>query len=261
MVEFGTAVFVQLYETAVDKLHQELLLKNVVKYYTKDNGLNLSRIIPIIERTSDVSLRLLDWCIVSYAKEKDITYVWQGKPFNVFSNYRQQLNHYSKKYFDAFRRHSRTYIYFENRATKTCTDMIETTLGQLIFFRWCLDNGLIEFVSKNAQDITDHMKSSMQNGHGIVHLQRNTLDKNDNTLKVSTAGSNGGGSSSDATFVKTDDFGDGETSYTTTTTMSTTSTTSSDTRKRIKSEIRKENPRRAFSATRYIDSSYTLDFS
>ena len=132
-----TVCFIQVYEQndKNERLHQELLIQSLVKYFTKEST-KLERIIPIIERTSEVSLRLLDWFIVCYAKELDVTYNYQGKPFNVYSNYRQQLQHFTKKYFDAFRRHTRTCIYFENTQTQQMTDLIETTLGQLCFFRW-----------------------------------------------------------------------------------------------------------------------------
>lgn len=245
MVESTTVVFIQMYEEPAERLHQELLLKNVVKYYTvTDGGRNLAKIIPVIERTSEVSLRLLDWFIVSYAKENDITYLWQGKAFNVFSNYRQQLNHYSKRYFDAFRRHTRTFIIYESYDHP----VVETTLGQLIFFRWCLENGIIEYVEKNENVLTEHMKSSIKSGLGIVHLQR----KDDKHMLVPPKGDLGT-LSTDGTAVKTED--------TATTTTATTTTTTSTVKKRAKSAPKQEHPSRAFSATRYFDSSYTLDFS
>jgi hypothetical protein len=258
------AVFLQQYEEPGEKMHQELLLKYVVKYYTQDGGRNLSKIIPIIERTSEVSLRLLDWFIVSYAKENDVTYMWQGKAFNVFSNYRQQLNHYSKKYFDAFRRHTRTYIYYENVKTKKTTDTVETTLGQLVFFKWCMDNGLIDYVSKNVDQITEHMKRSLKEGSQYLQSHKKTMKKFEKMTL-----------SSDATAIKTttetvSDYTDGTdptdptdrtdrtdptdgTDYTT--------STSSTTKKRNKSAPKQEHPRRSYSATRYFETSYTLDFS
>lgn len=226
------AVFVQEYPTTEpsERLHIELLLKSIIKFFTNDIR-QLQRIIPIIQRTSSVSLRLLDWFIVSYAKEHDVTYIWNGKPFNVFNNYRQQLQLYSKKYFDAFRRHSRTFITLENVSRPAGTELIETTLGQLCFFRWCLENGLIEYVSQNANIITGHMKESIKH-----------LSSSDETLV------SGGGLSDNDTVSTAHD-------------MSSMGSTGSVKKRRHKSASKPEDPKRSLSATRYIASDYVLSFN
>lgn len=57
--------------------------------------------------------------------------------FNVFLNYKSQLRAYSKKLFDPFCRHERTVF-------KVDDDELETTVGQANFFRWAIQNNVIE---------------------------------------------------------------------------------------------------------------------
>jgi hypothetical protein len=65
-----------------------------------------------------VSLRLLDWLVTNYAKERDVFYrlrridgaVVSREPFNVYTDYRSRLSSNRKANFDPFRRGARFYF-------------------------------------------------------------------------------------------------------------------------------------------------------
>jgi len=143
---------------------QELLLKSLNDYYNRNN--NFKKIFSdIISGKHKLSLRLIDWLVTHYARDNNI-YYWYDKdniyneiPYNkenmkkinVYLDYRAQLKSYTKLYFDTFRRHQRISFYIDN------DKMIETTLGQLNFFRWIFNNNILLYVEKNYQLIYNNM--------------------------------------------------------------------------------------------------------
>ena len=59
---------------------------------------------------------------------------------------------YSKRQFDPFCRRDRIHFYY------TPTHKVETTVGQLNFFRWAIENHVVEYVAAHLQDIESAMR-------------------------------------------------------------------------------------------------------
>ncbi len=92
---------------------------------------NITKMINIIEENSKISLRVLDWFVTKYSKKRiDCGNVKDTEVFDVRISYKSQLKAYKKKYFDPFRRKKRFNFYY------TKDKFIQTTLGQLNFFKW-----------------------------------------------------------------------------------------------------------------------------
>ena len=110
-----------------------LLLNNLMKFYNMDE--NLEKILPIINGESEISLRLIDWFVTNFAKKNFTVYNKSDKErFKVYIDYKLKLKAYSKKRFDPFCRWDRINIPYKDDT------FIQTTLGQLNFFRWALEN-------------------------------------------------------------------------------------------------------------------------
>lgn len=153
---------------------QELLLQSLYKFYNEEN---MSKIIPILNQDSNVSLRILDWLVTNYAKKHNITYqvpvatfvtspaVPDKKPmtrnFNIYLNYKTQLKAYSKKQFDPFCRRER--IVFKPIAGTSAHGAFVTTIGQLNFFRWTLQNKVLDYANQHLAEIEDDMVHSLHN--------------------------------------------------------------------------------------------------
>ena len=143
----------------------DLLLKNLIIFYKTDlNGSynannNLDKMIRIITGESKISLRIVDWFATNYAKkyytlftiEQSVNNV--SRRFKVYDDYKLKLKAYSKKRFDPFCRWDRISIPYTNG------EFIETTIGQLNFFKWALENKVIDFVEKNYDIIEKDMNS------------------------------------------------------------------------------------------------------
>lgn len=138
----------------------DLLLSNLLSFY-KDTG-NFDSMINIINGNSDISLRIVDWFTTNYAKKYFTVYpiVKKGKPvrFKVYMDYKLQLKAYSKRRFDPFCRWDRITIPYGEKG-----EFVQTTLGQLNFFKWAFDNEIIDYIRKNYKDIEDDMNS--RNSH------------------------------------------------------------------------------------------------
>tara|TARA_B100001057_G_scaffold491461_1_gene581755 strand:- start:823 stop:1368 length:546 start_codon:yes stop_codon:yes gene_type:complete len=129
-----------------------LLLDNLKSFYAQ--GDNLDTMLAIINGDSPISLRIVDWFATNYAKKGFTTIrTPQGRRFNVYSDYKLKLRAYSKRRFDPFCRWDRISYPYKNGTS------IQTTIGQLNFFKWALENGVIDYISKNKETIEADMNS------------------------------------------------------------------------------------------------------
>jgi hypothetical protein len=135
-----------------------LLLNNLLTYYKNTN--NLDNMLKIINGSCDensanknkISLRIVDWFTTNYAKKYYTVYTLSsGKRFKVYFDYKLKLRSYSKKRFDPFCRWERINIPYKDGA------YIETTIGQLNFFKWAFENEVIKYIEDNYEDIQDDM--------------------------------------------------------------------------------------------------------
>ena len=143
------------------KVTAQSLLPGLMDFFAVPK--HFEKVLPVIRRTGKLSLRLLDWFVVNFSAEHDVSYkLPDGSDFAVHAQYRAQLKVYSKKLFDPFRRKGRL-----NFAGVTgVSEDIETTIGQLCFFRWCIQNRVFEYVETHADEITANMRASMEDAVG-----------------------------------------------------------------------------------------------
>jgi hypothetical protein len=137
-----------------------LLLNNLLTYYKNTN--NLDNMLKIINGSCDensanknkISLRIVDWFTTNYAKKYYTVYTLSsGKRFKVYFDYKLKLRSYSKKRFDPFCRWERINIPYKDGA------YIETTIGQLNFFKWAFENEVIKYIEENHTEIEQDMNS------------------------------------------------------------------------------------------------------
>ena len=147
----------------------ELLLKNLLTYY--DTEENLNKMLSIINGESRISLRIVDWFVTNYAKKNftvfNILKNDNTVRFKVYFDYKLKLKAYSKKRFDPFCRWERITIPYKNGS------VIQTTIGQLNFFKWALENDVIQFIEENHESIENDMNyrnsSSKKNKDSYVN--------------------------------------------------------------------------------------------
>jgi hypothetical protein len=139
----------------------ELLMENLKDFYK--NQTHFHKMMKIINGESKISLRIVDWFVTNYAKmyytvydiESVSIYTKQTEMnrFKVYEEYKLKLKAYSKKRFDPFCRRTRTSIPYND---EKC---METTIGQLNFFKWAIENSIIDYIEMNYSDIEKDMNS------------------------------------------------------------------------------------------------------
>ena len=101
----------------------------------------------ILDKSSGISLRNLEWFITNYSKKNNTSYQTNDcKFFTVHCAYKSSLDGYSKKLFDPFCR-SQKFAY----TIPGTSHEIHTTLAQLNFIKWCIKNNVIEYIGNNKK--------------------------------------------------------------------------------------------------------------
>ena len=131
----------------------DLLLNNLLKFYEESN--NMDYMLRIINGESKISLRIIDWFATNYAKKYYTVYEIPNteRRFKVYVDYKLKLKAYSKKRFDPFCRWDRITVPYKDGK------YIQTTIGQLNFFKWALENNVIHYIEENYANIEKDMNN------------------------------------------------------------------------------------------------------
>ena len=171
-------------QTRRRKIHckQELIVNSLQRFYSSCQ--DIPEVLKLLEGTSDISLRLIDWFVTNYSKQHNISYILQGQEFLVYTNYKSQLKAYSKKLFDPFCRRER--IMFQIQGYP----LFQTTVGKLNFFRWAIEKGVLDYIKLNLPKIETAMNT---NARQIQKVRKAASESSTNSsataLTVSTRGS------------------------------------------------------------------------
>lgn len=140
-----------------------LYYKSINRYFRKECGKeNVQEMVDIINKKSKISLRKLEWLIIKYARKnrRETTYEVNGEAFPLHISYEAQLGTFKKAGFDPFRRKkdkaNKRFNYNYDKSDKS--KYIETTIGQLNFFKWAFENKIIEFYKDNEEKLNSAFK-------------------------------------------------------------------------------------------------------
>src|SRR6056300_585381 len=164
-----------LYCSSTLQTQNDLLMNNLREFYKNTDYVD--KIIRIINGETRISLRIVDWFVTNYSKKNYTVYdlhvdkggVLQNTRFKVYNDYKLKLKAYSKKRFDPFCRWDRITIPFGEKH-------METTIGQLNFFKWAIENKVIDYIENNYTTIENDM-----NNRNSSSKKRNPTDSTDNT--------------------------------------------------------------------------------
>ena len=189
MTQMNDGVYIKATTKISNK--QSLLIIPIIKFFNNRNNLNI--LIQLLNgesfgskkqsSTSPISLRLIDWFATNYCKKNNIMYnknLYNNQGGNddnfnnfffVHDNYKSQLKECSKKHFDPFCRRDRIRFYYEPNK------YFDSTVGQLNFFKWAIENYIIDYIKDNLADIEKDMNDSMS----LTITAKQYIKKKDNT--------------------------------------------------------------------------------
>ena len=152
----------------------QLLLDNLMEFYGKKE--NLLKMMKIINGESNISLRIVDWFVTNYAKKNFTVYELSSvNRFKVYNDYKLKLKAYSKKRFDPFCRWERISIPYD------ANSFMETTIGQLNFFKWAIENKIVDYIQDNYSAIETDM-----NARNSTSKKNMTFDSTDSSTDGKT---------------------------------------------------------------------------
>ena len=123
----------------------DILFESIQNFYIDEK--NSQYLYDILEKRKGISLRNIEWFITNYSKKKNLTYTMDnGKSFSVHCAYKSSLDGYSKKLFDPFCRTQK----FEYEIPNTNGTIIQTTVAQLNFIKWCIQHNIIEYITNQS---------------------------------------------------------------------------------------------------------------
>ena len=173
-------------------INDYLLLESLHIYYK--NEYNKKRLLSILSDEKNISLRSIDWFITNYSKKNNTYYIiYEDKNknpsfdeinnkyrlnMNVFHSYKSQLKAYSKRKFDPFCRRDRLLFKIDDNHS------VETTIGQLNFFKWAISNLILEYIKINKDEIETDMNTCLKQMK-LNHNKKNNSRKKRQELSLS----------------------------------------------------------------------------
>ena len=121
----------------------------VTKYF------NLSKfmlILPIILCEDIMTMSAINYTVTNYTKDFSSYIIKDDKVLYIHKSYKRKLNNDGKDLFDPFCRETKFPYYYDD------DKYVVTTVGQLNFYQWALEIGLLDYIRENFDDIILHMK-------------------------------------------------------------------------------------------------------
>ena len=152
---------------------EKYIIKSITKnFYNNKKNIEILEDILMPKKNSSISLRILDYFQNSYAKENNI--IIDG--VNVYTEYKLILKGYQKRNFDPFCRgltiklnkRDLSYTHFRDSlegSPKVTDDYIITAIRQLNFFKWCIENKILDYITEHIDDIKEAIKTKKKTKH------------------------------------------------------------------------------------------------
>ena len=162
---------------------EQWVLYRLERFYS--NPEYIAKIKSILDGSSDLSLRLIDWFVTNYSKKYNVSYMTKAqKHVIVYLSYKSHLKAYSKRMFDPFCRWKR--IKFLD---------IDTTVGQLNFFEWAINDGVLDYLEINHEKVHADMEKRLHEAkegregerrkrHELSHSATKSISRHDVRLTV-----------------------------------------------------------------------------
>jgi hypothetical protein len=140
-----------------------ILLTSLRSYFDTHPSVFLS-MCDICKGHSLLSLRVLDWLCTNYSKSRT-GLLTDSSNIDLYHKYKNNLKGFGKRYFDPFCRRTILELTLHDRT-------MQTTLGQLNFFKWAFENNVIAFAKLHKQEIEVDMNARTHKTEAVEHPPR-----------------------------------------------------------------------------------------
>ena len=138
-------------------------------------------LIPIVKQKYAVSLRIIDWLVVNYSKQKNIKYDLkqnnnkQTIVFDIHCEYKTTLSVWRRRLFDPFQRNQRIYFSVNGKT-------YSTTVAQIAFLIWADENDVISYACKHFRKIEKNMRETLKKNKKRKGKKRKALTVKHETI-------------------------------------------------------------------------------
>ena len=156
-----------------DERGKEVLAANLERWYAAD-ARREQLLQTIVGGQAGVSLRTIDWFVTNYAARKPVVYTIPetGRVVDVNGDYKDVLRCFHKNSFDSFKRRG--------------SDAGEAAVRQRNFFKWAMENGVLEYVTRNATEIEQDMASTRATPRKVKRTRRRRAAATGGSVTISS---------------------------------------------------------------------------
>lgn len=181
--------------------------KKINKFFKEQPLETIQKMVDIINKNKEsseiankISLRLMDFTATHYSKKGlkipikkkgDDSSVDDDNHFRVNISYEAQLKSYTKNYFDPFRRKTKGAKFYWWYDKKNPNKYLETTICQLNFFRWAIENPLLEYIEENYKMLSKKMSEFCVNSRKKKKIKEDEKKKQEKVSKNTSVSKNG----------------------------------------------------------------------
>ena len=152
------------------------ILSSLKNFYNSETVNTL--LLPVIDQSTSVSLRALDWLVTNYSKKHNVTCKSKSNTmFNIHQGYKAALHINKRRNFDPFRRRTRLRVHYDG-------GFVESTIGQLNFMQWAEEHGVMKYLIENLESIDKEMNDTTKQSR---QRKKQGLTKRTELTKAPTA--------------------------------------------------------------------------
>ena len=140
----------------------KLLLNNILVFYRENNFKNFKKMLEYTtQKKKKIPLRYIEWFVMNYSKKYPVSYNilrTNGKVeyFSVNMSYMSQVDGIGKNEFDPYCRGNTIDLeYTDDNDNK---NIIQTCYKQLKFFKWAIENKVLDYIEKHLEEIKQDIK-------------------------------------------------------------------------------------------------------
>jgi hypothetical protein len=178
-------------------MENNILLNQLKRFYQKEK--NLNTLFKILNHNNyykkskekKISLRLIDWFVTNFCKKNKIIIEKTTKNkkefINIYNSYKSNLRAFSKQTFDPFRRKNEIFLDYKNKKKLLFSfisnnkishkNFIKTTIGQINFFKWIIENNIYNYIKLNKEIIESDMIFSQKENNNKKLDKKNLIVK------------------------------------------------------------------------------------
>jgi len=150
---------------------RNLLLPELSLYF-RNNSIFKHLILPILNGEDPLlTMSLINYTVTNYVQEFSSYVEVKDKIIYIYRSYQEQLSRFNKALFDPFCREIKIPFYYEDGK------YVVTTVAQLNFYKWAIENKIIDFIRDNYESISNTMKMNTKSSSSSKKSKFTESDK------------------------------------------------------------------------------------